>query len=92
VAPEKAARADLVLQGVELSLTDPDGLPGRPGYRHLIYCPWPVDRYGAKTLPGIREAIEGRRWAEAGLYIKRTAAALDAAATKLDAARAAILQ
>ena len=92
VAPEKAARADLVLQGVELSLTDPDGLPGRPWYRHLIYAPGLLTGYGAKTLPGIREAIEGRRWAEAGLYIKRTAAALDAAATKLDAARAAILQ
>jgi N-acetylated-alpha-linked acidic dipeptidase len=48
--------------------------------------------YGAKTLPGVREAIEGRRWAEAGVYITRTAAALDAMSGKLDAARAAILQ
>jgi N-acetylated-alpha-linked acidic dipeptidase len=92
VAPDKAARADLVLQGVEQSLTDPDGLPGRPWYRHLIYAPGLLTGYGAKTLPGIREAVEGRRWAEAGVYIRRTAAALDAASTKLDAARAAIVQ
>jgi N-acetylated-alpha-linked acidic dipeptidase len=92
VAPDRAARADLVLQGVEQSLTDPQGLPGRPWYRHLIYAPGLLTGYGAKTLPGVREAIEGRRWAEAGVYIKRTAAALDAAAAKLDEARAAIMQ
>ena len=92
VAPDKAARADLVLQGVERSLTDAEGLPGRPWYRHLIYAPGLLTGYGAKTLPGIREAIEGRRWTEAGVYIKRTAGALDAASAKLDAARAAILQ
>ncbi len=92
IAADKAARADQVLQGVEQSLTDPDGLPGRPWYRHLIYAPGLLTGYGAKTLPGIREAIEARRWAEAGVYIGRTAAALDAASAKLDAARAAILQ
>ena len=92
VAPDKAARADLVLQGVEQSLTDPDGLPGRPWYRHLIYAPGLLTGYGAKTLPGIREAIESRRWAETGVYVRRTATALDAASAKLDAARAAILQ
>ena len=92
VAPDRAARADLVLQGVEQALTDPQGLPGRPWYRHLIYAPGLLTGYGAKTLPGVREAIEGRRWAEAGAYIKRTAAVLDAAAARLDEARAAIMQ
>jgi N-acetylated-alpha-linked acidic dipeptidase len=92
VAPAKAVRADLILLGVEQSLTDPDGLPGRPWYRHLVYAPGLLTGYGSKTLPGIREAIEARRWAEARVYIGRTAAALDAVSAKLDAARAAILQ
>jgi N-acetylated-alpha-linked acidic dipeptidase len=92
VTPDKAARADLILQGVEQALTDPQGLPGRPWYRHLIYAPGLLTGYGAKTLPGVREAIEGRRWAEAGAYIIRTVAALDAVSAKLDAARAATVQ
>jgi N-acetylated-alpha-linked acidic dipeptidase len=91
-APGKAARADLILQGVEQSLTDPEGLPGRPWYRHLIYAPGLLTGYGAKTLPGIREAIEARRWAQAGVYVARTAAALDAVSAKLDSARAALVQ
>ncbi len=81
-----AVKADLILQSVEQALTDSRGLPGRPWYRHLIYAPGMLTGYGAKTLPGVREAIEGRRWAEATDYIARTAAALNAASAKLDEA------
>ena len=52
----------------------------------MIYAPGMLTGYGAKTLPGVREAIEDRRWAEATDYIARTAAALDAASAKLDEA------
>jgi hypothetical protein len=72
------------------SLTDPRGLPGRPWYQHLIYAPGLLTGYGAKTLPGVREAIEGRRWAEAQDFIVRTAAALDAATARIDAATAIV--
>src|SRR6185437_11200203 len=41
-----------------------DGLPRRPWYRHTIYAPGFYTGYGVKTLPGIREAIEQRNWAE----------------------------
>ncbi|MBA3811968.1 MAG: M28 family peptidase [Caulobacteraceae bacterium] len=91
IRPASAERVDAILQGVEQSLTDPRGLPGRPWYRHLISAPGLLTGYGAKTLPGVREAIEGRRWAEAADYIGRTAAALDAVSAKLDEA-AAILK
>ena len=46
--------------------------------------------YGAKTLPGVREAIEGRRWAEAQDFIGRTAAVVDAARAKVEAATALV--
>ncbi len=82
----RAAKADTILQGVEQALTDSRGLPGRPWYRHLIYAPGLLTGYGAKTLPGVREAIESRRWAEASDYIGRTAAVLDAVGAKLDEA------
>jgi N-acetylated-alpha-linked acidic dipeptidase len=90
IAPVRAARADVILLGTEQAMTDPAGLPGRPWYRHLIYAPGLLTGYGAKTLPGVREAIEGRRWAEAADYIVKTAAILDAVSAKLDLATAAL--
>jgi len=88
LTPVVETRLDGTLIGVEHSLTDARGLPGRPWYQHLIYAPGMLTGYGAKTLPGIREAIEGRRWAEAQDFIVRTAAALDAARARIDAATA----
>ena len=86
LAPGQGARVDAVLQGVEQALTDSRGLPGRPWYQHLIYAPGLLTGYGAKTLPGVREALEGRRWGEAGAFILRTADALTAAGARLDEA------
>ena len=90
VGPAAAVRVDTVLQGVEQTLTDSRGLPGRPWYRHMIYAPGLLTGYGSKTLPGVREAIESRRWAEASDMIGRTAAVLDAASAKIDQATAAL--
>ena len=66
------------------TLTDPAGLPGRPWYKNLIYAPGMLTGYGAKTLPGVREAIEGRRWDEADHYAVVTASALDRYRAQLD--------
>jgi N-acetylated-alpha-linked acidic dipeptidase len=79
---------DVQLQQLEQALTSERGLPGRPWYRHLIYAPGMLTGYGAKTLPGVREAIEGRRWDEAAAYIVTTARALDAYCDRLAAATA----
>jgi N-acetylated-alpha-linked acidic dipeptidase len=87
-SPAAAAKLDAVLMSVEHALTDAHGLPGRPWYQHLIYAPGVLTGYGSKTLPGIREAVESRRWTEAQAYIVRTAAALDAARARIDAATA----
>jgi N-acetylated-alpha-linked acidic dipeptidase len=85
-----AAKADLILQGVEQALTSDEGLPGRPWYKHLLYAPGLLTGYGSKTLPGVREAIESGQWDTASQYIGRTAAALDAASTKVDQATKAL--
>jgi N-acetylated-alpha-linked acidic dipeptidase len=79
---------DAALQGIERALTDERGLPARPWYRHLIYAPGMFTGYGAKTMPGVREAIEGRRWDEANEYVRVTAAALQRYCARLDAATA----
>jgi N-acetylated-alpha-linked acidic dipeptidase len=86
--PARRAEIDAVLQGVEQSLTDDRGLPGRPWYKHMIYAPGLLTGYGAKTIPGVREAIEGRRWSEADVYAARTALVIDACSDRLDKAAA----
>jgi N-acetylated-alpha-linked acidic dipeptidase len=94
LAPEinasRAAYVDALLQGLEQTLTDDRGLPGRPWYKHLIYAPGVLTGYGAKTIPGVREAIEGRRWSEADEYAARTAAVLNACSDRLLNAAAVI--
>ena len=83
-------RINAVLANLELALTDPHGLPGgRDWYQHMIYAPGAHTGYGVKTLPGIREAIEDRRWDEANEYIGVVARALNAYSSRLDRAIAA---
>ena len=80
------ARINDTLAGLEQALTEPHGLPGREWYQHMIYAPGLHTGYGVKTLPGIREAIEERRWNEANQYIAVVARALNAYSTRLDGA------
>ncbi|HYK46377.1 MAG TPA: transferrin receptor-like dimerization domain-containing protein [Parafilimonas sp.] len=49
----------------EQQLLLPNGLPRRGWYMHSLYAPGFYTGYGVKTLPGIREAIEQRKWKEA---------------------------
>jgi len=84
------ARLNGLLQGLEQTLIYPPGLPGRAWYRHMIYAPGLYTGYGAKTLPGAREAMEERRWAEADQYLSIIAGALHACSDRLDKARAAL--
>ena len=49
----------------EHALAPAEGLPSRPWYRQLLSAPGWYTGYAAKTMPGVREAIEGKRWDEA---------------------------
>jgi len=51
----------------------------------MIYAPGLHTGYGVKTLPGIREAIEERRWDEANRYIGVVSRSLSAYSARLDA-------
>ncbi len=87
-AAQKSALGRSV-QGIDLTLMADAGLPGRPWYRNLLYAPGLETGYGVKTEPGVREAIEQRRFDEADRYAAITAAALNAYADRLDRASAA---
>jgi N-acetylated-alpha-linked acidic dipeptidase len=72
----------------ERKLTNPDGLPRRSWYKHLIYAPGFYTGYGSKTLPGVREGIEEKHYQEADKEIVRVAQALQDYATVIDSAAA----
>ncbi len=77
------------LMDSERRLTDSAGLPGRPWYRHMIYAPGFYTGYGVKTLPGVREAIEQKRYQEADEQIARLAKILTAEADLIEEATVA---
>jgi N-acetylated-alpha-linked acidic dipeptidase len=68
----------------ERQLTDEAGLPKRPWYRHLLYAPGFYTGYAVKTMPGVREAIEQKQYAEADTEIARVAKAVEREAALLD--------
>ena len=70
----------------ERRLTDSAGLPNRPWFQHMIYAPGFYTGYGVKTIPGVREAIEQKRWAEADIQIVRAAKVLEREAELLEGA------
>ena len=70
----------------ERRLIDTAGLPGRPWFRHSIYAPGFYTGYGVKTIPGVREAIEQKRWQEADEQIQRVARILMKESELLDEA------
>jgi N-acetylated-alpha-linked acidic dipeptidase len=87
--PADAIRAlNQKLKESERRLTDPAGLPRRPWFKHLLYAPGFYTGYDVKTVPGVREAIEAKRYAEANDEIARVAKALENEAALVESAAA----
>ncbi len=78
VPAERLAKTNQVLQKAEASLLSPEGLPGREWYRHQIYAPGLYTGYDAKTIPGVREAVEAQHYDEANQQARHVAQALRA--------------
>ena len=70
----------------ERKLTNDDGLPRRPWYKHMLYAPGIYSGYGVKTVPSVREGIEQKRYAEAEQEIVRVAKALQDESALIDSA------
>jgi N-acetylated-alpha-linked acidic dipeptidase len=85
---DKRKELDQILIAADRALLQPEGLPRRPWYRHQIYAPGYYTGYGVKTIPGVREAIEERRWDEAAAQVPLVARSLDAMAQRIDQATA----
>jgi N-acetylated-alpha-linked acidic dipeptidase len=76
LAPDRLQTINQQLALAERKLTSEQGLPRRPWMKHLLYAPGWYTGYGAKTMPGVREAIEEGRHAEAEEQVALVARAL----------------
>jgi N-acetylated-alpha-linked acidic dipeptidase len=50
----------------------------------MIYAPGLYTGYGVKTIPGVREAIEQKKWNEAEQEMVRAARAIESLAQLID--------
>ena len=88
LSPERLRDVNRLLIAAERSLTREEGLPRRPWYKHHIYAPGNYTGYGVKTLPGVREAIEEKKWEEANRESETAARVLEKAAAHIRSAAA----
>ena len=92
---KSATPGQLAALNAQLALTErkflsAKGLPRRPWVENILYAPGWYTGYGAKTLPGVREAIEDGRYPEAIEQLVIAAKAIDDEATLLNQMAASI--
>jgi N-acetylated-alpha-linked acidic dipeptidase len=75
-----------ILLQSERKLLSPEGLPRRDWFKHQIYAPGFYTGYGVKTLPGVREALEEKKWEEASAQAVVIARTLDGLTALIDSA------
>ena len=86
MSAEMKIQVNRLLKDVEQAMTREEGLPRRNWFKNMIYAPGYYTGYGVKTLPGIREGLEERKWDETHLFIGEVTRALDRASAKINAA------
>jgi N-acetylated-alpha-linked acidic dipeptidase len=75
VDPQTAERFNQSILKVESNWLNPDGIPGRPWFKHLLYCARYT--YAHLELPGLTEAVELQKWDEAQRQSEILAKAID---------------
>jgi N-acetylated-alpha-linked acidic dipeptidase len=87
--PALAGRVNAGIRDVERNWLDPEGLPGRPWFRHTLYAARYT--YAHLELPGITEAVEEKDWDRAARQaaivqraLKRNAGLVDGLAQALE--------
>jgi N-acetylated-alpha-linked acidic dipeptidase len=94
LASASLVQVNKLLVESERKLTNAEGLPNRPWFKHQLYAPGFYTGYAVKTVPAVREAIEQKRWKQADEAIvvvsgvlENEAALISSAAQKLAAAK-----
>jgi N-acetylated-alpha-linked acidic dipeptidase len=79
-----AAALNSALRAVEEDFLAPEGLPGRPWFRHTIFAPGEYTGYAAVVIPGVNEAIDAHDASRAQAQIVNVTAALVRATATLE--------
>ncbi|MES2148534.1 MAG: transferrin receptor-like dimerization domain-containing protein [Pseudomonadota bacterium] len=74
--PAALLRVNARLMQSERAMLDPNGLPKREWFRHLLYAPGFYTGYAVKTMPGVRESIEQKEYANVEPEVQKLALAL----------------
>jgi len=74
------------LRAVEGDFISPQGLPGRPWFKHVIYAPGEYTGYAAVVIPGVNEAIDAKDLSRAQQQMTALTDAIRRAASTLQAA------
>ena len=82
---KKLAEINSKIYTAEQQLLTNAGLPRRPWFKHSLYAPGFYTGYGVKTVPGVREAIEQKNWAETAEQMGEVAKAIDRLSVYLEA-------
>jgi N-acetylated-alpha-linked acidic dipeptidase len=85
--PADALRLNQALRAAERAMLDPQGLPHRPWFRHMIYAPGEYTGYAAVVIPGVNEALDKGDSERARQQLATLAGALDRAAKVLEGYR-----
>jgi len=72
------------LISLEQAFLSPDGLPGRPWYKHVIFAPGSYTGYAAEMIPGVSESLDNDDPAVLSQQTAALTAALHRAAARLD--------
>ena len=83
-----AARISDALSQVERAFLNPQGLPGRPWFKHQLIGPGLTTGYAPWPYPALREAVEKKDAAMFGAELKKVVAAIQAGTAKLKLAAA----
>ena len=86
LSPERKSEINALLRSVDQAFIYSKGLPRRDWFKNMMYAPGYYTGYGVKTLPGIREGLEERKWNEVRVYIKEVSKALDRASENINSA------
>ena len=84
--PQTLAELNAKLISSERQFLAAEGLKRRPWFKHMLYAPGFYTGYAVKTMPGVRENIEQRQYADAETEAARLAEVLKKEAALIDSA------
>ncbi len=83
-ATKDLPRLNRILREAERAFLLPQGLPGRPWFRHAIFAPGEYTGYAAVVLPGVNEALDAQDADRARTQLAALVEAINRAAAVLE--------